>query len=177
MRKKLLFAVVVFLCLIKADTGDSTFVAQDTSLQKAPTFFAKTLAGDDFFLSKEVGAKADPEERKAIVLSFFTTSCIPCRQEIPIMMELSKEYQNIGFYLVNIAEDEEKVGKFVKEMDYTLPVLLDRYGYISTKKYDVSVSPAVVMITPDGLLFHKETGLPDEPRNHYEQLLDALTEK
>lgn len=174
MSKYLLIGVALLFCIVNAETGDSTIVQPDTSLKKAPTFFAKTLAGDDFFLSKEVGPKANPEKRKPLVLSFFTTSCIPCRQEIPIMMELSKQYDSVDFYLVNIAEEEEKVGRFVEEMNYTLPVLLDRYGYTSTKKYEVNSSPAVIMITAQGMLFHRETGLPDEPRKHYKQLLEAL---
>jgi len=115
----------------------------------APSFYVSTLDGSDFFLSRKVGAKARPNEKAPVVLVFFTTSCIPCRQEIPFLDSLRIEYPQIAFYLVNVAEEPQIVKEYVQKMEYKMPVLLDRYGQIA-KRYQASITPTLVGINING---------------------------
>lgn len=168
-------SVILFLVIIlQAQNVKKNAEHDDSQLKKAPTFFARTLKGESFFLSKKVGPDAREEDKKPIVLVFFTTSCIPCRVEIPIMMELSDSLDNIEFYLVNIAEDQKTVKKYIDKMGYNLPVLLDRYGMISSKRYNINKSPAVVIISREGKLLYQKMGLPDQPRQYYKKLFSSL---
>ena len=123
---------------------------------KAPGCYAKTIDGKDFFLSRHVGPKARNELKGPVVFSFFTTSCLPCRKEIPFLHALKEEYPGLSIYLVNVGEDPETVRSYVGKMNYTLPVLLDRYGKISGN-YSAKVTPTLIAINESGLIdFYKQ---------------------
>lgn len=64
---------------------------------------------------------------KVVVLNLWATWCGPCRQEIPHMVELNKEYASKGVELIGLTTespqaDEQKVRDFVKSfnIDYTI---------------------------------------------------------
>ena len=166
--------IMLLVVILQAQNIKKNADRDDSQLKRAPTFFARTLTGESFFLSKKVGPEAREEDKKPIVLVFFTTSCIPCRVEIPIMMEFSDSLDNIEFYLVNIAEDRGTVKKYINNRGYNLPVLLDRYGMISSKRYNINKSPAVVIISKEGRLLYQKMGLPDKPRKYYKNLFNSL---
>ncbi|MCF7884983.1 MAG: TlpA family protein disulfide reductase [Candidatus Marinimicrobia bacterium] len=166
--------IMLFLNRLAFASDTVNTSASITRPRRAPTFYTTTLAGKSFFLSKKVGPEVDKVDRKPLVLIFFTTSCIPCRVEIPIMMELSDSFPDINFYLVNMGEDAGKVKKFIKEMNYTFPVLMDPYGMVSSKRYEISSAPALVIISGDGHLLYKKTGLAKNPKNHYNSLFQNI---
>jgi thiol-disulfide isomerase/thioredoxin len=123
---------------------------------EAPSCYAYFLDGGDFFLSRYVGPKARTNLKAPIVFSFFTTSCIPCRKEIPYLHTLQENYPNIKVFLVNVGEEPDHISNYIKSMGFTLPVLLDRYGKIS-EKYFAKVTPTLVTINVDGTVgFYKQ---------------------
>jgi len=151
---------IILVLMVLVPSGSPPLVAEDNSSllgEKAPKFYAKQLNGKDFFLSRRVGDQARPQMRSPLVISFFTTSCIPCRQEIPCLMELEQQYPQVGFYLVNIGEKEEQINKYIRKMGYRLPVLLDKYGMIA-KKYQAQVTPTLVIISANQEILHYEHG-------------------
>jgi thiol-disulfide isomerase/thioredoxin len=79
------------------------------------------LDGKIFPLNKLLG------EGKPVVIDLWATWCGPCRQEIPHLLELSKQYRKAGLIMVGLTvEDPEtdraEVKKFVKELAMTYPV-------------------------------------------------------
>jgi thiol-disulfide isomerase/thioredoxin len=126
--------ILTFLLLLAAPDSLRTTPVSLTGGADAPRFWASLLGGGDFYLSRKVGDKARLSERTALVLSFFTTTCIPCRREIPLLDSLQTEFPQIDFFLVNIGEEPALVKNYVQKMQYKMPVLIDRYGQIA-KKY------------------------------------------
>ena len=105
------------------------------------------------------GAPLDPAawKGKVVVLNYWATWCIPCRQEIPEFNKMSKELSAKGVQVVGINMDEEgaaAVTPFLKQvpMNYTvglgtgalaqLPVtlILDREGK-TVKRFDGFAKP------------------------------------
>lgn len=129
----------------------------------APTFFLRTLEGDTFFLSRQVGAQASPENRRPMVLSFFATWCIPCKAEIPVLHQMQAAHPQVRFYLVNVEEQSELVKKYVAANDISLPVLMDMYSVVA-KKYgivnneNVAVLPQLVLVDAAGNLVYAHEG-------------------
>ena len=64
---------------------------------------------------------------KVVLVNFFTTWCPPCRQEIPSLISLHKEYGPKGFSVIAISLDDDSskvVAKFVDKMEIIYPVLM-----------------------------------------------------
>ncbi|MBA3697098.1 MAG: TlpA family protein disulfide reductase [Methylotenera sp.] len=60
---------------------------------------------------------------KIIVLNFWATWCPPCREEMPELSELHKEYQAKNVVVLGIAIDEQaQVKMFRKEMPVSYPL-------------------------------------------------------
>jgi len=142
------YALALLLGLAIPDSSQSTTDTLVTGTE-ASRFYASSLDGPDFFLSRKIGPQARPDEKSPIVLCFFTTTCIPCRQEIPYLDSLQVAYPQIAFYLVNVAEEPQIVKEYVRKMKYDLPILIDRYG-LAAKKYLATSTPILVGINADG---------------------------
>jgi thiol-disulfide isomerase/thioredoxin len=134
----------------------------------APTFYLRSLEGDNFFLSKEI--KAD----SPIILVFYATWCIPCRQEIPALEKMMTDpsLENVRLYYVNVgglmaADDSGDVVKQREELDkvkrhmvrfmMTHPILMDRYA-LTAKKYGAASLPTLVVIGGDGSIKYLHRG-------------------
>jgi peroxiredoxin len=91
------------------------------------TDFAKAPSAPDFELSNLDGVKVrlSSFRGKLVVLNFWATWCPPCKQEIPWLNDLQKEYgdqlQVLGVTVDD--EDSSELSAFVKEMKFRYPVL------------------------------------------------------
>ena len=63
---------------------------------------------------------------KVLVLDFYATWCQPCRQSIPRLNELQKQYGTEGLAVVGLnvggPDDRIKVGAFARELDIQYPL-------------------------------------------------------
>lgn len=66
---------------------------------------------------------------KIVALNFWATWCVPCREEMPLFVELQKRYQARGVQFIaasiDVPEDRNKVVSFVKEFAVQFPVWVD----------------------------------------------------
>jgi thiol-disulfide isomerase/thioredoxin len=97
---------------------------------------------------------------KVVLVNFWATWCPPCREEIPELLALKKEYKD-RLQIVGISEDDdppEKVLKFVRQqaMNYPIvmatPELIDSYG-------GVPALPTSFLIDTQGRVVQKHSGL------------------
>jgi len=127
--------------------------------QMAPTFYLPRLSGGSFYLSQVVGPKARPADIKPVVLSFFQTTCVPCKAEIAALEKLQVEFPGIDIYLVDLNESDELVAEYVEKCEIKLEMLLDRYG-VNGKKYGVvdengvALLPNSYIIAMDGTVYY-----------------------
>lgn len=167
--------LIVLTLLVTSGSAQSTNNALAPG-SEAPRFYTSTIDDTDFFLSRKVGANARAHEKAPIILSFFTTTCIPCRQEIPYLDSLQTEFPQIAFYLVNVAEEPQIVKEYLRKMKYNLPVLVDRYG-LASKKYSATITPTLVGIDIDGRIAFVKRGFRESDkemiRNNVEKLAGA----
>lgn len=91
----------------------------------APDFALEDLSGKPWRLRDLRG--------KVVFLNFWATWCIPCRQEMPTMEKLHREFKEQGLEVVaiNFRESKKEVRKFFDELGLTFTSLLDKDGKVS----------------------------------------------
>ena len=91
------------------------------------------------------------EAHEVVILDFWATWCPPCREGLPVLDALAKEYadQGVGIYAVNVGESESVAAQFMERQELVLPVALDAEGIVSDA-YQVGGIPQTVVIDKDG---------------------------
>ncbi len=117
----------------------------------APPFSLKDSEGKNFELSDFVGA-AKKENSNGVILSFFASWCIACRNELPLFNSLADELQGEGIKIVVIGlkEDFDTIGSLLADLKVRMPIVLsDRDGKVA-EKYGVRYLPTTFFIGSDG---------------------------
>ena len=147
----------------------------------APTFYIRTLEEKNFFMSDTL------KHDKPIILSFFATWCVPCREEIPVLDSVRQEFPDMKFYLVDVSglntngkamiEDSLMVAKMINFLKVDILVLMDIYGK-TAEKYAVKELPTLVVIDPKGIISYMHSGYKQGDENELISILnDYVNEK
>ena len=99
-----------------------------------------------------------PEQggKKATFLSFFATTCEPCKRELPYLVELHKAYAEQGFQVIVVTIDKEpaeiaKAKQMVTDFGAGFPLLNDRFGIVA-RRYGVEALPMSFLIDQSGMV-------------------------
>lgn len=116
----------------------------------------------DFVLYDQYGNKHKLEDYKGktVFLNFWATWCPPCREEMPYIEELYKEYNKnnddvaiLGVASPNIGNEGTKsdIEDFLRDENYTFPVVFDEGGNL-IYQYGINSFPSTFIIDKDGYL-------------------------
>ena len=99
---------------------------------------------------------------KVVLVNFFATWCPPCREEIPALIKLNREYRDRGVVIIGLSCDDAaaRLEPFLKKMDVDYPVFLAAKDLITA--FRVSSIPHNVFYDKDGSLLLSEAGMADE---------------
>jgi len=128
---------------------------QNTKFDPVPDVEFQTLAGQPFRLKQLQG--------QVVLLNFWATYCIPCREEIPALNALQHELQPQGLAIVGASLDDTVDGvnayqQEVAKFDYQ--VLLG--GGDAKVKFEQSVLPTTYLIDRQGRIRQKVIGARDK---------------
>ena len=113
--------------------------------QDAYNFVLSDLNGKSFNLEKLRG--------KVVVIDFWASWCGPCRETMPHVEKLHKEFKDKGLVVLGINdEDIDDAKRFVQKNGYTFPTLIDVESVVS-EKYGVASIPQTLIIDRDGKIF------------------------
>ncbi len=122
----------------------------------------------DFILTDQYGKahKLSDYQGKTVFLNFWATWCPPCKEEMPYIEELYKEY---GFnkkdvVILGVANpkskdypysqdvSKEEIKNFLKENNYSFPVVFDESGEVLNNYY-INAFPTTFMIDKNGNIY------------------------
>lgn len=113
---------------------------------------------------------------KVVVVNFWATWCVPCRDEIPIFIKLQARHGARGLQFIGIAIDQsEKVDAFVRDFGINYPVLLGGVDAVDVSRRAgnrLGALPFTVMIDRSGRLVGAHLGVVKEAK--LEALLQPL---
>src|SRR5258708_776274 len=161
---------VIPVCLNKSTLS---MIQNDKSIgMRMPELTVKDLDSKDVSLSDYKG--------KVVLVNFWATWCIPCREEIPWLIEMQQMYNAKGFTVIGLAMDEggrSVVAPFVakerfdvngRQLPMSYPILIGNDA--ATEKFGgLSGYPSSVLISRDGKQIQHVTGLIS-----YEEITKAI---
>jgi peroxiredoxin len=121
--------------------------------QPAPAFAAAVLDGDSLSLADLKG--------EVVLLNIWATWCPPCREEMPALEALAKEYRDAGLHVVGVSIDAasatKEVRDFARQVGVTFTILLDPSERVSSTFRTTGV-PETFLIGRDGVLLKRWIG-------------------
>lgn len=130
----------------------------------APDFTLRTFDGDTFRLAEQRG--------KMVIINFWASWCVPCRDEAPILQDVWERYRERGVVLVGVAylDVERDSLAFIEEFGITYPNGLD-IGEKIAGQYRVQGVPETFIVNQDGEIVAFYAGPAKEGQ------LDAILER
>jgi len=115
--------------------------------QAAPIVKSTTIGGGTFDLSRRKGSW--------VVLNFFNSTCVPCRQEHPLLVDFAQEQKSsdnaVELYTVVNDDSDGAVRAFFETNGGDWPVVKDDDGAISVA-FGVAKVPESWVIDPNGFV-------------------------
>jgi len=151
-------------------TAVATMTAAAATLQTgapAPAFQLNSNAGKPLALADFRG--------QIVLLNFWASWCGPCRQEMPILEQLNRQYHGKGVTLlgVNVEPDSAAAVQWLKATPVTFPILFDTDSKVSSL-YEVAGMPNTVIIDRKGLVRYIHRGYSAGAENDYLNQIRAL---
>jgi peroxiredoxin len=112
----------------------------------APDFALPDLSGKTVRLSDFKG--------KVVLLDFWATWCVPCREEIPAFIQLQRQYASRGFTVLGIALDDEGaavVKPFAQKLGVNYPLVIGN-TQIAAAYGGIQAVPTAFLIGRDGMI-------------------------
>jgi thiol-disulfide isomerase/thioredoxin len=99
------------------------------------------------------------ERGKVVLLNFWATWCVPCREEMPELQRLADDLHEQPFTLltIDLEEDSQAIAAFRQDLGLRVPVLMDEDGDVA-QSYGVRALPATFLIDDAGALRQQRLG-------------------
>ncbi len=132
--------------------------------KQAPDITFPLLDGRELSLSSLAG--------KPVLITFWASTCIECRKEMPYLITLYNELSASGFEIIAVAMPYDPPNRVLEaSQNHKVPyaVALDIDGKAVQAFGNVAVTPSAFLIAPDGNIVSSYTG-----RIDIEQLRDHI---
>ena len=135
----------------------------------------------DFSLKDLTGKKVEIKQYKGkiIFLNFWATWCGPCKEEMPSLEVMHRQFKGENFVLMTISVDYEglkPVQEFLNKQHYTFPVLLDPNGE-TLDLFEVKGIPTTFIIDKKGRVIGRAIGPRDWKSPEVFSLINLLVQK
>ena len=146
-----------------------TVNADDLTGKIAPAFSAKDIEGKEINLRDYLG--------KVVLLDFWASWCIPCREEFPFLVKFYRDHKKDDFIIlaINIDNNEENMHDFLVKNNAThlFPVIFDNEKLIPPL-YELEAMPTSIFIDKKGIIRYSHTGFNDTRKDEFQTELKTL---
>jgi peroxiredoxin len=136
--------------------------------QPAPPLQVVTTAGQKVSLANYKGS--------VLILEFFATYCGGCKESIPHLMNITRQYGKQGVYVLGLdigqGDTLDDVKEFIAQRRINYPIAMADEDIIYDG-YGIRMIPSIFIINKKGILVEKFDGFTDETR----KIMDATVKK
>jgi cytochrome c biogenesis protein CcmG, thiol:disulfide interchange protein DsbE len=133
--------------LVMAKPGGSESASSPLLGRPAPVVQSTTIDNQAFDLSRRKGSW--------VVFNFFNSTCVPCRQEHPLLLQFAEEQQRssnpVEMYTIINDDSDAAVRAYFQTYKGNWPKIRDSDGSISVA-FGVAKVPETWVIDPDGFV-------------------------
>ena len=96
---------------------------------------------------------------QGIILNFWATWCVPCKEEMPTLNEIYAMYKEKGVVVlsVNYHQKKKSVARFIKKIPIKFPILMDFDGKLGDL-YGLNALPTTYFIDKKGIVVGSFSG-------------------
>jgi cytochrome c biogenesis protein CcmG/thiol:disulfide interchange protein DsbE len=150
--------VIALLIAIATTAGVWLFVRATSGVDDrasldspAPAIVGTTLDGESFDLAALQG--------RPVIVNFWGPSCVPCRDEFPLLIDKAAEHADDGLAIVGVLTDDppEPARAFVAEYGATWPTVDDPDKAIKTA-WRVAARPQTYFVDAAGVIRSIQVG-------------------
>ena len=99
---------------------------------------------------------------KIVIVNFWATWCIPCKEEMPIFSEVDKRYRDRGVVVLAASLDEQKTKKYINQFarsyKMNFPILIDATPDDMKRVGLEEMVPSTLFLDRDGTVAGKILG-------------------
>jgi len=165
--------LIPFILIISFSFLPTAFAQAKLGGQKAPDFVTSTLDGESFALMDRL----QRPDNKVLILTFFTTWCELCDEDLRFFQRLQDQYADQGLRVFCVFTGSLSRIKAAKEylegLKIGLPVLMDNKRVI-TRHYKVAGFPCTYAIDREGSLRFRCLGCSEDVKIKFERNLKSL---
>jgi cytochrome c biogenesis protein CcmG, thiol:disulfide interchange protein DsbE len=112
---------------------------------QAPPIVGTTLDGQPLDLAAYAG--------RPVIINFWGPSCVPCRDEFPLMLAKLVEHSDDDLAIIGVLTDdpEQPARDFVAEFDASWPTVVDPNADLK-RTYRVAGRPQTYFVDADGII-------------------------
>jgi thiol-disulfide isomerase/thioredoxin len=142
----------LLLALLAAGGGFAAYWFSDAPAQRRPDFTLKDLDGIPRSIVEWDG--------QVILVNFWAPWCKPCREEMPMLMQLQDDFGDRGLQVLGLAiDDPEPVRRFAEELDVNYLLLADLMPTLAVQEaYGDTRLPYSVLIDRQGRIVYRKAG-------------------
>ena len=109
--------------------------------------------------ASELEGKVPSTAGKVVVLDFFASWCVPCKQSMPALEAMHKELKAKGLVVIGVSVDEkaEDMAGFLKKTPVTFSTVRDAGKKLVTAA-NVATMPTTVIVDRKGKIQHIHSG-------------------
>jgi len=153
--RPLLIAAAVVVAIAFPDFN--AFGEEDKSVRpSAPAWQLAALGGER--------VKSSDFDGKVVILNFWATWCVPCREEIPGLVELHQQYGDDGVIIVGASVDRggvDLVKRFVERFKINYPIVIADEKVLRDFG-NVEAVPTTFLIDRNGRVAGKHVGFAEK---------------
>lgn len=136
--------------------------------EKAPEFVTKDIGNNAIRLSDFKG--------KDLLLHFWATWCVPCKQQIPIIQRLHEKVNPDSLTIISVCvlSDLPLMKKNIQLYKMNWRNIYDKYNEMG-QKFDVSTFPGVILINKNGIIKYMESGNTEEIEKYFLNIINNMS--
>lgn len=165
--KQLLIGASLFICSLALQTTTAGQLQPRSEQSGGYGFSLKDLKGTQHALTDYAG--------KVVLVNFWASWCPPCIKEMPEMAKLKQRMEGRPFEILalNVGEKKYKVWKFVRLVEFDLPVLLDTSSD-AFRAWGVETLPTSFLVDAEGRVRYRVRGDPGWNRENTIAVIEQL---